>query len=342
MQIFDWNEKIHEKELNEVIYELKNHGIVVFPTETVYGVGANAFDELAISKIYEAKKRPSDNPLIVHVSDKDMLYDLVEDVSEVEQKLIDCFMPGPFTIILKKKVNIPDSVTAGLDTVAVRMPINHIANRIIKEFKFPIVAPSANRSGKPSGTNINDIVNELSDNVRIFIDGGNSNIGLESTVVKVIDSVPTILRPGRITADDIKREVGKVKISEKILNKVSENEIVESPGMKHKHYAPMTKCVLIDIKDKNKRIHKINELVNHNNAIVIGFEENREKINSKNFISFGREKNLEEVSKNLYASLRRADEIGCDLIIIEATVNEGIGLAIMNRLLRACGFNVVN
>ena len=341
MEIFDWKYEINDIELDKVKNELQNHGIIVFPTETVYGIGANAFDEIAVKKIYEAKKRPADNPLIVHVSDKEMLYSLVGHVSEVEQKLIDHFMPGPFTLILEKNSDIPDIVTAGLDTVAIRMPSHEIANRIIKKCHFPIAAPSANESGKPSGTNIQDIVDELSDNIKIFIDGGVSNIGLESTVVKVVDDIPIILRPGKITYDDIEKLIGRVKISEKILNKVQENEIVESPGMKHKHYSPNTECVLIDIEDESKRLQKISELLSKYQAVVIGFEEDQEKINTDKFISFGRRDDLDTVSKNLYSALRRADKMGCELIIIEATVKTGLGLAIMNRILRACGFKMI-
>ena len=210
-KIFDWKNGINEYELQEVVSRIRSGDLVVFPTETVYGIGTIALDSLATSKIYTAKGRPSDNPLIVHVSDFDMLKKCTKEISEIEEKLIKAFMPGPFTLILKKSDIIPNEVSANLDTVGIRMPSNKIANTIISRAAVPVAAPSANVSGRPSGTNISDIKKELLDKVSIMIDGGDSDIGLESTVVKVVDNIPVILRPGKISVEDIEKVVRKRK-----------------------------------------------------------------------------------------------------------------------------------
>ncbi len=192
---YNWKEKINTEELKNVANLIKNGEVIVFPTETVYGIGANALDSNAVKKIFLAKGRPSDNPLIVHVANKEDIGRVVYTPSAVEQKLIDTFMPGPITIILKKKPIIPNSVSAGLDTVGIRMPSNEIAHKIIAASEVPIAAPSANISGRPSGTRVQDIIGELESKVSAIIDGGECEYGLESTVVKVIDDTPVILRP---------------------------------------------------------------------------------------------------------------------------------------------------
>ncbi len=192
---YNWKENINTEELKNVANLIKNGDIVVFPTETVYGIGANALDKNAVKKIFIAKGRPSDNPLIVHVANKQDIGRVALTPSAVEQKLIDAFMPGPITIILRKKAVIPDIVSAGLDTVGIRMPSNKIANKIISAAGVPIAAPSANISGKPSGTRLKDIRDELESKVSVMIDGGETEVGLESTVVKVENNIPIILRP---------------------------------------------------------------------------------------------------------------------------------------------------
>lgn len=192
---YNWKNNINTEELKNVANLIKNGEIIVFPTETVYGIGANALDSEAVKKIFVAKGRPSDNPLIVHVANKRDIGRVTLTPSAVEQKLIDAFMPGPITIILKKKSIIPDSVSAGLDTVGIRMPSNKIANKIIEQSGVPIAAPSANISGRPSGTRVKDIIEELGEKVSAIIDGGDTEYGLESTVIKVINNIPVILRP---------------------------------------------------------------------------------------------------------------------------------------------------
>ncbi len=210
-QIYNWKKCINENELNIVIETLKNDGLVILPTETVYGLAANAFSDNACKKVFIAKGRAQDNPLIVHVSNKKMIYNIVEKPNEIEEKLIDSFMPGPFTIILNKKKCICDTATCFENTVGIRMPSNKIINKVIEKSNTPLAAPSANLSTKPSGTRIEDIKDEFNDKVDLIVDGGKCNIGIESTVVKVIDNVPVILRPGFITEDDIKKVIRKSK-----------------------------------------------------------------------------------------------------------------------------------
>ena len=283
-----------------------------------------------------------DNPLIVHISNKEQLNQICVIENEIEQKLIDKFMPGPFTLILKKKNIIPNVVSASLDTVGIRMPSNVIANKFIEVSGVPIAAPSANVSGKPSGTIVEDIKNELDGKVDAIIDGGMVDIGLESTVVKVINGVPEILRPGKITKEDIINAIGVAKVNEKVLKKVDQNEKVESPGMKYRHYAPNTKCVLIDMLDEEKQVKKINEIIKQdNNVCVIGFKEHRNKINCDNYIEIASKSNLEEYSKKIYTELRKVDNFNVSLVIIEGVPKTGIGLAIMNRLIRTCAYNII-
>lgn len=340
---YNWEKNINTKELIEVCNKIKAGGLVIFPTETVYGIGANALDEIAVKKIFVAKGRPSDNPLIVHVSNKNQILEITENISEIEQKLIDSFMPGPFTLILKKKNIIPITVSAGLDTIGVRMPNNEIAKAIIENSGVPIAAPSANISGKPSGTNIEDIRKELENNVDFVIDGGKTKIGLESTVVKVIDNIPTILRPGAITPEQIKSVIGNVKIDSKVFEIVGKDDKVESPGMKYRHYAPKTKCKLIYSTDEAKQINEINNLIleYNNDVIVLGFEEHKSRINvqENKFISLGKKENLLEISSNIYSSLRKADKYNSQIILIEGLERKDLGIAIMNRLLRTCEYD---
>ena len=340
---YNWKETTNTEELKIVCNLIKNGEIIIFPTETVYGIGANAYDKEACGKIFIAKQRPADNPLIVHIANKKTIYDVAKDITEIEKKLIDNFMPGPFTLILKKTDKIPDIVSAGLDTVGVRMPDNIIARGIITFSGVPIAAPSANISGNPSGTNIEDIRKELDGKVSAIIDGGPTQIGLESTVVKVIDEVPYILRPGIITADDIKTVVGNVEYAKGVLNPVSQEEKVESPGLKHKHYSPKTPMQLIYSNDEKDLIFEINKSIRacKGDVAVIGFDEHKDKIimSEHRFISIGSKKDLTVMAKTIYSALRKADDMCAQMIIVEGVKKEGIGMAIMNRLLRSCSYN---
>ena len=335
---FDWKKEIQEDELNIAIDNLKHDGLILLPTETVYGIAANAYSNEACKKIFEAKGRPQDNPLIVHISDFEMIDKIAEKPNEIEQELITAFMPGPFTIILNKKSVVCDVVSAGMNTIGVRMPSNPIIHKIIEKSQIPIAAPSANISGKPSGTCLEDIMYELKDKMDVVIDGGSCKIGIESTVVKVVGGVPVILRPGFITEEDIKKVVGDVKLSDKLFETVSADEQVESPGMKYRHYAPQTRCVLVE--NGENQVQKVNELLKQNpNACVLGFEEDRGKIevNEDRFILLGSKYDMEQISKNLFSALRKIDKLeNCNIAIIEGLPKQGLALSIMNRLARAC------
>ena len=346
-KIYDFKKGIDNNKLQEIAQALKNDKLVVFPTETVYGIGANALSCNAVNKIFITKGRPTDNPLIVHVSSKEMINNITKGINNIEQKIVDTFMPGPITIILKKNDLIPDNVTCSLDTVGVRIPENIIARKIIENAGVPIAAPSANISGKPSGTNIDDIKNELDKKVDYIIDGGMCEIGLESTVVKVEKGFVNILRPGKISLEDFEKYGFKVKLDSHIFNVVKNNEKVESPGMKHRHYAPNAKSVLVYSNDDKKMISKIKEVVNenkykYNNIFVMGFEEHKNYFENVDYIPFGTINDLNSVSKNIFKCLRRLDNEECDFCIIEGVEQKGLGVAITNRLLRACEYNRID
>lgn len=341
---YNWKDKTNTEELKVVCNLIRNGELVIFPTETVYGIGANALDEMAVGKIFVAKGRPSDNPLIVHLADRRKIEDIAQNITEMEQMLIDAFMPGPFTIILERKPIVPDIVTAGLDTVAIRIPENVIARGIITFSGCPIAAPSANISGKPSGTNIADIRKELEGKVSAIVDGGDTQIGLESTVVKVIDEVPVILRPGGVTPEQIEKVAGKVRIDKNVFKAVEIDDFVESPGMKYRHYAPETQCLLVNCEDDLDQVFYLKKIIKEyqGNVVVIGFEEHREKtlLDEERFISVGNKNDLESYAKNIYSALRKADQVRPKIILIEGVKREGLGYAIMNRMIRTCENNV--
>lgn len=318
---------LSKDELEIAKEELDKGNLVIFPTETVYGLGANALDATSVDKIFAAKNRASNNPLIVHLKDKNDITKYAIINNDIEQKLIDSFMPGPFTLILEKKSIIPDNVTCNLNTVGIRIPIDEIAHNLLSTLDYPIAAPSANVSTRPSGTNIYDIIPEFDGKVAYIIDGGDSRIGLESTVCKVIDGIPTILRPGFITKEDIENVIGCCNVSEYVMKEAKGK--VESPGMLYKHYSPKTKCVLVDkdlISEESKK---------YNKAIIIGSNE----IDCYKYLNYG--KDLVSIAHNIFKLLREADRLNGDVILIEAITTTGLGLAIMNRLIRTCEYNYI-
>ena len=337
-------ENIKQQEIEEAAEEIKKGNLVIFPTETVYGIGANALDENAVKKIFEAKGRAQDNPLIVHVANIDMVKPIVEHIGTLEQKLIEKFWPGPLTIIMKRKSNkvIPNIVTANLDTVGIRMPSNLLAKKLIEKAGVPIAAPSANVSGKPSGTNIEDIKEEFEGKVSYILDGGSTDIGLESTVIKVENDKIDILRPGKITKEQLEEVANQVEVDKHVLGKVGKEEIVASPGMKYRHYAPNANCMMVYSKDEQKMIEKMNEITkeseqNGKQVLVLAKGEHLSKIVAKKKWNMG--KNLEEVAKNIFTLLRKVDKEQVDLVLIEGVGEEGLGLAITNRLVRACAYH---
>lgn len=327
------------EKIKEPAQAIKQGNLVLFPTETVYGIGANALDEKAVKKIYEAKGRASDNPLIAHISNLEMLKKLVTEIGKTEKKLIEKFWPGPLTIIFNKSNIVPNIITAGLETVAIRMPSNEIAKRLIEYSGVPIAAPSANISGKPSGTIVEDILEELDGKVEYIIDGGMVDIGLESTVIRVIDGKVHILRPGKITKEDIESLGIEVEIEKQILGKYEEGEKVLSPGIKYKHYAPNTKCILVYSNNNEKMVEKINEVSNEKNAVILCRTSNLEKYNAVNKLAMGN--TLEEICNNIFTLLRKVDKYNAEIVLIEGVQKDGLGLAIMNRLLRACAYNYI-
>ena len=325
---------------------IKKGGLVLFPTETVYGLGANGLDEEAVKKIYKAKGRSSDNPLILHISDIEMLGQIAKDISDIEFKLMNAFWPGPFTIILNKKDIVPSVVSGGLDTVGVRMPDNEIARNLIKFAGVPVAAPSANISGRPSGTNIKDIYQELSDKVDCIIDGWSTKIGVESTVVRVIDGVVHILRPGKITVEQITEVAGTPIVDKHVLGKLDDGTKVMSPGMKYKHYAPKTRCILVYNENYEILKDKIDETIDkylrdNKKLVLMCLSDNADYFKDKNVTIINMGNSLDEISKNIFTDLRKADSFNADLIIIQGVSTKGLGLAIMNRLLRACNYNII-
>lgn len=335
--IFDMKENFNLEDLKIAAKKIKDGKLVIFPTETVYGIGADGLNEDAVNSIFKAKGRANDNPLILHVSNKRMINRVAKNISELEKQLIDIFFPGPLTIILEKKDCVPKNVSGGLDTVGVRMPSNKIANLLIKFADTPIAAPSANISGKPSGTNVSDIKDEFNNKVSCIIDGGDTLIGLESTVVRVINNKVKILRPGKITVQDFLDYGFDVELDKNIFNNVKSNEKVLSPGMKYKHYAPNKECLLIYSSDNNKLISKIKDLEKEKNVLVVCKESNCKYF--KNTMNYGN--TLEEISHNIFHILRMVDDTPYDLIIIEGVPKKGLGTAIMNRLIRACSHNFI-
>ena len=325
------------KNIEEAGNLIRNGELVIFPTETVYGIGANGLDAEAVKNIFIAKGRAQDNPLILHVSDFEMVDLIAHDINDLERKLMDIFFPGPLTIILNKKDIVPSNVSCNLDTVGVRMPSNKIAHALIESAKVPIAAPSANISGKPSGTNIDDIKNELGDKVALIIDGGETDIGLESTVVRVIDNRVRILRPGKITVQDFLNYGFEVELDSNIFNKVSSNQKVMSPGMKYKHYAPNKECLLIYSDDNNKFINEVKKIESEKKILVVCKSSNTKYFN--NAINMG--ESLDEISHNIFHILREVDNTDFDLIVIEGVKKDGLGIAIMNRLIRACSHNYI-
>ncbi len=322
---------------------IKNGGLVAFPTETVYGLGANGLDAEACKGIYEAKGRPSDNPLILHISELSELSDLAKDISEKAKLLISDFWPGPMTLIFKKKDIVPDAVTGGLDTVAVRFPENRVARLLIKESGVPIAAPSANTSGKPSPTRASHVEYDLGGRIDAIIDGGACEFGLESTIVDVSGEVPCLLRPGSVTVEELREAVGEVAIDKAVLGKLNEGERPKAPGMKYTHYSPNAEVTIVRGEGK---VQKITELANSavkdgKNVGILAVEENKALYEGFNVLFVGTISEPESIAANIFKMLRKCDYLGYDYVLAEGFEEKGIGLAIMNRLKKAAGYNII-
>lgn len=331
-------ENINYNIIREAANIINRGGIVVFPTETVYGIGADALNENAVDKIFEAKGRPQDNPLIVHISEIEEMYGLTKEVPENAKILAEKFWPGPLTMILYKKNILSDKITAGLNTAAIRLPVNKIALALLKESNKPIAAPSANTSGKPSPTEASHVIEDLMGKVDMIIDGGSTYIGLESTVVDMTSSVPMILRPGGITKEDIIRVLGECDYDPAII-KSEEKIIPKSPGQKYRHYSPKAKVILY--KGETEKIaHRINE--DHDKFISQGLKvgimstvQTEKFYDGKLTICIGDRTKPLTISSNLFKGLRDFDHMGADIILSEAVDEKGLGKAILNRLGKA-------
>lgn len=318
--------------------------LVAFPTETVYGLGADALNPEAVLSIFTAKGRPNDNPLIVHISKLSMLQPLVTEIRPEVQKLIEAFWPGPLTLVFHKSPVVPLQITAGLDTVAVRMPDHPIALELIHRAGVPIAAPSANRSGRPSPTLAEHVLEDMSGRISWIIDGGPCRVGLESTVLDMTGDIPTILRPGGITLEMIERVIGIVQLDPG-LNGGKSADKPKSPGMKYTHYAPKGDVIVVS-GEQSKVVQWINRSVQGDEAagrktVVLGAAEHLAEYRTPISKAFGAAERPEEIAMNIFRLFRDCDRLGADKIYVEAIPKKGIGLAVMNRIEKAAGGRVV-
>lgn len=337
-------EHFQDEELQEACHILQSGGLVAFPTETVYGLGGDALSPDASSKIYHAKGRPSDNPLIVHIADLESLFDVALDVSEKALSLADAFWPGPLTMIFPKKENVPLSTTGGLDTVAVRMPSHPVARALIRCSGIYIAAPSANISGRPSPTKAEHVAEDMDGRIDMILDGGMVGIGIESTIIDMTTDIPFILRPGYITEDMVKEVVGNALTDPAVIADLPDKNIVaKAPGMKYRHYAPKGQMTIVE-GDLAQVVQKINALVREREkeqkkAAIIATEESKGRYDSNKVYSIGSRKSEGSIAAGLYDILRQMDTIGAEYIYVESFAEDTLGQAIMNRLLKAAGYH---
>ncbi|NYT00942.1 MAG: threonylcarbamoyl-AMP synthase [Methanocellales archaeon] len=320
---------------------IRNGGLVAFPTETVYGLGADAINPEAVASIFRAKNRPVDNPIIVHVADKEEVYKLTEDIPVMAEELMDFFWPGPLTLILKKSEIVPYVATGGLDTVAIRMPYHRISLDLISESGVPIAAPSANTAGKPSPTNAKHVIYDLGAKVDIVLDGGPTIIGVESTVLDMTYPTPKILRPGVITSEELMEFLGSIDMAEIEMK----NETPTSPGMKHKHYAPNSDMIVVEGGDFKIIVRKVQELayehMNKGKKVGIMATSESPEYDADIVTIAGSRADLNTIARNLFEILRGFDDQRVDIILVEGVEKKGIGLAIMDRLERAASHRVI-
>jgi len=311
---------------NKAIYRaaeiIKGGGIVAFPTETVYGLGADAFNPLAVARVFEVKKRPYFDPLIIHVAHPSDVEELVKEIPSNAKKLVDRFWPGPLTVVLLKEENIPDIVTAGLPSVAIRMPNHPMALSLIKESKCPIAAPSANPFGYLSPTTAEHVREQLGDQVDLILDGGPCPVGVESTIVSFLEGRLRLLRPGGVSLEEIESIIGKVEISP------IEKDRPSAPGLLPRHYAPRTPIVL-NWDEKNLDLYK------DKNIGLLAFQETKNNLKFHSIEVLSKKGNIREAAANLFAAIRRMDALNLDLIVAETIPEIGLGRAIMDRLRRA-------
>lgn len=330
--------------LMEAAKLIREGHLVAFPTETVYGLGANGLDEAAAAKIFDAKGRPQDNPLILHVSSIEEVEPLVESISHESEKLMDRFWPGPLTILFKRSSLIPDIITAGLDTVAIRMPSHPIAKELIRLSGVPIAAPSANTSGRPSPTLASHVIEDLYGKIHMIIDGGSTGVGLESTVLDLTGEVPIILRPGGVTLEDLQEIIPNVEEDLSIIAD-SEDIVPRSPGQKYRHYAPKADMIVFSGQLPNM-VRAINakaaEYIKDGKKVgIMATDETKDEYKAGIIISMGSRKRKETIAQNLFNTIRLLDGEGVDIILSEGVELSHIGTAIMNRLKKASGGKII-
>ncbi len=336
-KVVDKNESYPQ--IEEAARKLKAGELIAFPTETVYGLGANALMGSSVAAIYQAKGRPSDNPLIVHIGDKEQVHGLVKEIPAVAEKLMDQFWPGPLTLIFEKKEGVfPDVVTAGLSSVAIRMPDHPVALDLLKKAGCPTAAPSANLSGKPSPTTAEHVREDLDEKIAGIVDGGPTGVGLESTVLDVTGEIPQILRPGGITREQLEEVVGEVSVDPGLLKG---SDAPKAPGMKYKHYAPKAPLTLVDGTPQF-----IQTLINEERATgkkvgVYTVDEHAHLYEADIIVTGGTREELNSVAEKMYGVLRQFDKEQPDLIFGEVFSEKGIGQAIMNRLKKAAGGRII-
>lgn len=325
------------KGINTAAEIIKAGGVVAMPTETVYGLAANALDGRAVAKIFAAKGRPADNPLIVHISEPEEIAPLVREVPEAAKKLARAFWPGPLTIILPRSDIIPDEVSAGLDTVAVRCPSHPVARELIRA-SCPLAAPSANLSGSPSPTTFRHVIADMFGRIDAIIDGGDCQVGVESTVITLAADVPRLLRPGGITAEQLREVIGEVVIDEAVTKPLADGQAAASPGMKYKHYAPKADVILID-SDTDGFVGYVNSH-SDNGAAALCSSEEAERLTVPCEI-LGAGDDMSAYARNVFTALRGADEKGWTTVYARCPGQSGVGLAVYNRLIRAAGFRII-
>ena len=315
--------------------------LVGFPTETVYGLGANALNAGAVLDIFAAKGRPADNPLIVHIARWEEMEPLCH-VNDMARKLADAFWPGPLTMILPKKTLVPSAVTAGLDSVAIRMPSHPVAHALIEKSGCPIAAPSGNRSGRPSPTLAAHMMEDMDGRIPLIRDGGPCDVGVESTVVALTGDVATVLRPGGVTPEMIATVLGEVLVADSVMRPLKEGEAAPSPGMKHKHYAPKAHMTLYegDAEAVSQRIQvEYDRLDSAEKGLILAASGHLSLYGSRNCADLGKDEWA--AAHNIFALLRQADTDGVTRVFSESWPENGVGLAVMNRMARAAGFDIV-
>ena len=315
---------------------LAGGGIVAVPTETVYGLAASAFSDDAIKAVFTAKGRPQDNPLIVHIASIDMLNNIARNIPSVAYECAKAFWPGPFTMVLPKGDKIADSVSGGLDTVAVRFPSDKTICDIINKSGLPLAAPSANTSGKPSPTSAAHVIDDLDGKIDAVVIGGDCTVGVESTVVSLVGESPRLLRPGAVTPHQLRKVLPNLVIDDAVLEQLREGQTAASPGMKYKHYAPKTRAILVE-GCSNSFVKLVNEKTN---CAAICFEEEYYNISVPK-ISYGSKRDESTLAQNVFSVLRDVDSFNVNEVYIHAPSKNGVGLAVYNRLIRACGFEVI-